>query len=218
MKSTSMKYHLNTIISCSLLCCLIACGSNNDSSGNSNPVSAHKGHIMPPEAGNYCDSVNAGLIQPDTLKGSPVRTAMATVNGTHVHIEYGSPGVKDRIIWGGLVAYDKVWATGAHNATSIQFSKPVVIGGKTIPQGTYGFFTIPGKTSWQVILNSRFEQHLTDDYSATEDVISVNVEPRQSPMVQRLTYVVMPTVDGEGEIIMRWEKLEIILPFITIAP
>ena len=213
-----MQHFLKTSITVCLLFFLIACGNNNSKQNNTNPVSGHEGHTMPPEAGNYCDSVNAGLIQPDTLKGSPVRTAMATINGTHVHIEYGSPGVKDRIIWGGLVAYDKVWATGAHNATSIQFSKPVEINGKTIPKGTYGFFTIPGKTSWQVIINSRFEQHLTDDYSVSEDIIRLVVEPKQTSMTQRLTYSVRPSADGGGEVSMKWDKLEIILPFKTITP
>lgn len=212
-----MKHFLKTSIAVCVLFLLIACGNKNRTQNNTNS-SGHEGHTMPPQAGNYCDSVNAGLIDPDTLKGSPVRTAMSTINGTHIHIEYGSPGVKDRIIWGGLVAYDKVWATGAHNATSIQFSKPIEINGKTIPKGTYGFFTIPGKTNWQVIINSRFEQHLADDYSATEDIVRVAVEPVQSSMTQRLTYSVRPLGNGGGEISMKWEKLEIILPFKTITP
>ncbi len=212
-----MKHFLKTSIAVCVLFLLIACGNKNRTQNNTNS-SGHEGHTMPPQAGNYCDSVNAGLIDPDTLKGSPVRTAMSTINGTHIHIEYGSPGVKDRIIWGGLVAYDKVWATGAHNATSIQFSKPVEINGKTIPKGTYGLFTIPGKTNWQVIINSRVEQHLADDYSATEDIVRVGVEPRQSSMTQRLTYSVRPSGNGGGEISMKWEKLEIILPFKTITP
>lgn len=212
-----MKRFLKTSIAVCVLFLLIACENKNRTQNNTNS-SGHEGHTMPPQAGNYCDSVNAGLIDPDTLKGSPVRTAMSTINGTHIHIEYGSPGVKDRIIWGGLVAYDKVWATGAHNATSIQFSKPIEINGKTIPKGTYGFFTIPGKTNWQVIINSRFEQHLADDYSATEDIVRVGVEPRQSSMTQRLTYSVRPSGNGGGEISMKWEKLEIILPFKTITP
>jgi hypothetical protein len=213
-----MKHFFKPIIAIFLLVFLTACGSKSSKQESNQAVSGHEGHTMPPQANNYCDSVNAGLIGTDTLKGSPVRTAMATVNGTHVHIEYGSPGVKDRIIWGGLVAFDKVWATGAHNATSIQFSQPVEINGKTIPKGTYGFFTIPGKTNWQVIINSRFEQHLADDYSAAEDVIRVTIEPTKSPMTQRLTYSVKPSTDGGGEISMRWEKLEIILPFKTITP
>jgi hypothetical protein len=51
----------------------------------------------------YADSVNAGLIKDDNMKGSPVRMSMADIGSSHVHVTYGSPGVKGRIIWGGLV-------------------------------------------------------------------------------------------------------------------
>jgi hypothetical protein len=67
----------------------------------------------------YADSVNEGIIITDTLKSSPRRAAMATIKGCHIHIDYSSPGVKGRSIWGGLVAYDQVWAAGAHTATKL---------------------------------------------------------------------------------------------------
>ena len=173
----------------------------------------HSGHNMTVSNNNYCDSVNNGLITTDTLKGSPHRTAMATVNGTHVHIEYSSPGVKGRAIWGGLVAYDKVWVTGAHKATTVQFSKDVMINGTKITAGQYAFFTIPGKEKWIVILNTHYDQHQADDYNEKEDVVRVDVKPEEHNMTQRLTYVV-EKIDGKsGEIKMQWEKMLIRLPF-----
>jgi len=191
---------------------MISCGDNKEKAQRSNP---HTAHMSSGENSSYCDSVNNGLIQQDTMKSSPHRTAMATINGTHVHLEYGSPGVKDRVIWGGLVAYDKVWVTGAHEATTVQFSKPVVIGGKTIPRGIYALFTIPGKEKWTVIINSRYEQHLADEYDEKEDLVKVIVEPQQSALTQRLTYTVSAAGEGTGEIVMQWEKLRITLPFKT---
>lgn len=178
------------------------------------PVSEHASHTI--NNNSYCDSVNAGLIAEDTLKGSPHRTAMATVNGIHVHIEYGSPGVKGRVIWGGLVAYDKVWVTGAHGATTIQFSKDVEINGKKIPAGKYAFFTIPGKDKWTVILNTRYDQHLADEYNDKEDVLRMDVVPENHDMIQRLTYSVNKTDDQSGEIAMQWERLQVRLVFHTV--
>ena len=61
---------------------------------------------------------------------SPRKTAMALVGKNHVHIDYGSPSVRGRNIWNGLVAYDQVWATGAHKATWVEFSSDVQIAGK----------------------------------------------------------------------------------------
>jgi hypothetical protein len=175
----------------------------------------HSGQNMAVSSNNYCDSVNNGLITEDTLKGSPHRTAMATVNGTHVHIEYSSPGVKGRVVWGGLVAYDKVWVTGAHKATSVQFSKDIMINGTKIPAGQYAFFTIPGKEKWTAILNTHFDQHLADDYNEKEDVIRVEVKPEEHDLTQRLTYSVNRIDDKSGEIVVQWEKILIKLPFIT---
>jgi hypothetical protein len=60
---------------------------------------------------------------------SPRMAAMAMVGNNHVHIDYGSPSVRGRNIWNGLVAYDQVWATGAHRATTIDFSDDVIIDG-----------------------------------------------------------------------------------------
>jgi len=176
----------------------------------------HSGHNMAAVSNNYADSVNNGLITADTLKGSPHRTAMATVNGTHVHIEYSSPGVKGRVVWGGLVAYDKVWVTGAHKATSVQFSKDVTINGQQIPAGQYAFFTIPGKEKWTIILNTRYDQHLADEYNDKEDVIRVEVKPEEHSVTQRLTYAVNKIGDQSGEIAMQWEKIVIRLPFTTM--
>jgi len=34
---------------------------------------------------------------------------MGNIGDAHIHIEYGSPGVKGRMVWGGLVAFDRVW-------------------------------------------------------------------------------------------------------------
>jgi hypothetical protein len=174
----------------------------------------HAGHAMT-VSGNYCDSVNNGLIATDTLKGSPHRTAMATVDNTHVHIEYNSPGVRGRVIWGGLVPFDSIWATGAHDATTVQFNKDVVINGKTIPAGQYAFFTIPGKEKWTVILNTRYKQHMANEYNEKEDVVRVEVKPEEHAMTQRLTYAVNKINDQSGEIVMQWEKIQIKLPFTT---
>jgi hypothetical protein len=178
-------------------------------------TSQHAGHGMASTYG-YSDSVNNGLIAEDTMKGSPHCAAMATVNGTHVHIEYGSPGVKGRVIWGGLVAYDKVWATGAHNATRIHFYKDVSINGTVIPKGVYGFFTIPGKGKWVVILNTNYEQHLADEYNEKEDVLRMSVQPEEHTLTQRLKYDVQKIDDSSGVITMQWEKLHIHIPFSTM--
>jgi hypothetical protein len=175
---------------------------------------AQANHHPKATARNYADSVNSGIIPIDTLKGSPVRIAMDYVGGNHVHITYGSPGVRGRIIWGGLVAFDEVWVTGSHNATSIEFSKNVMIDGKLVSAGKYAFFTIPGTEEWILILNKNYNQHLADDYSAAEDLLRVTVKPTVlSNVVQRLTYSVVKQSENEGSIVLQWDKVQVSLSF-----
>jgi Protein of unknown function (DUF2911) len=205
---------MKKILPITALAIFMACNTNNKQKDKSN--SSHNNHTMSDIAvSGYADSVNAGLIEKDTMKSSPARTAMATVGKTHLHISYHSPGVKGRIIWGGLVPYNTVWVTGAHSATSIQINRPISINNKTVEAGTYAIFTIPGEKEWIFILNKNHEQHLTDNYSATDDIVRLAVKPEQNELTQRLTYTVAKTGDKSGNISMQWEKVKIVIPFIT---
>lgn len=195
------------ILELAIVALLISCGEKQK------PTSNHTGHtaVLGP---TYADSVNSGIIREDTLRGSVVRVAMDFIGSNHVHIEYGSPGVRGRVIWGGVVAYDHVWATGAHHATSIDFSRDVVVLGTRIKAGRYAFFTIPGRETWTLILNANWDQHLTDEYSASQDLVRLNVKPEFSDtLTQRLTYHLQKISSSEGAIAMKWERIRVTLPF-----
>ena len=141
---------------------------------------------------------------------SPHEMAMSNVGKMHVHIEYSSPRVKGRVIWGGLVPYDQVWVTGAHKATSVSFTENVVVGGVTIAKGTYALFTIPGKEKWIVILNKNHQQHLADDYNIKDDVVRLSVTPQPLDHVQEeLLFEVKEVTDTKGTITLSWEKLAV---------
>src|ERR1041385_9089037 len=68
---------------------------------------------------------------------SPPATATGKVMGATITINYSSPGVKGRKIWGGLVPYDKVWRAGANEATLFQTDKNIKVEGKSLPAGKY---------------------------------------------------------------------------------
>ncbi|MDX1752595.1 MAG: DUF2911 domain-containing protein [Salinimicrobium sediminis] len=145
---------------------------------------------------------------------SPHTMAMAMVDGAHVHIDYSAPSVRDRVIFGGLVGFDRVWQAGAHNASWISTDKDLLIAGKKLPAGKYGFFLIPGKSDWTVIFNSRWDQHGKDEYNEAEDVLRLTVKPEDLKEVQEvLTYEVNKTGERSGEIVFSWEKKKLRLPF-----
>src|SRR5712672_1541733 len=115
-------------------------------------------------------------------------TVTQTVGYTDVAITYSRPGVKGRVIWGGLVPYDKVWRTGANEATSFTVSQDVTINGKPLPAGTYSLHTIPGKTSWTVIFNKKADQWGSYNYDAAEDALRVDGQPADGPNQEWLTF------------------------------
>jgi hypothetical protein len=189
---------------------LISC--NNDSSNSQPSTDSSAGQTT--KIISYRDSVDLGLIKEslDTIKGSPYQSVMATIGKTKIEIGYSSPGVKGRIIWGGLVPYDKVWVTGAHQATSIEFSNKVKIGEKDIPAGKYAFFTIPGRDKWIAIINKRYDQHLADEYNEKEDIVRLELTPENHPMTQRLTYAIDKIDEQTAAIVVQWEKIALRVP------
>lgn len=172
-------------------------------------LAQHANHVV----SGYADSINAGLIPLDTMKKSPHRMAMANIGDAHVHVEYSSPGVRGRTIWGGLVPFDEVWSAGAHNATKISFSKAVNFAGEKVEAGTYAFFLVPGKESFTVVLNRNFEQHLADEYDIKDDLLRVAFTPEvpEKP-VQRLTYEVVETGKHKGQLVFSWENKQVKVP------
>jgi hypothetical protein len=141
---------------------------------------------------------------------SPPKEAMATLGSTQVTINYGSPGVKGRTIWGDLVAYDEVWRTGANEATTIEVSGPVTIEGQALPAGKYSFFTIPGEQDWTLIFNSVSEQWGAYDYADSADVLRVKVMPEEVEEVQeRMAF----TIAEDGKVVLAWDKLRV--PFMV---
>lgn len=152
--------------------------------------------------------------KPDSIKAkSPRTSSMALIGTNHVHIDYGSPSVRGRVIWNGLVAYKQVWATGAHKATWIEFSKDIKINTTILPKGKYGFFTIPGKKEWIVIISKDWDMHLADNYKPENDVIRLNVKPKKSKLTESLTYEIIQINNGKGQIKMSWEYLSISFDF-----
>ena len=150
----------------------------------------------------------------DTLKGSLKAYATSKIGNVNFTINYYAPATRGRMIWGGLVAYNNVWVTGAHKATNIEFDTAIKIGETTIPAGKYAFFTIPGKENWIIILNKKWNQHLADEYDQAEDVVRMTVTPEiKETHQERLRYVIEEKSDSTGEIVMHWDKLEIAVPF-----
>ena len=158
-------------------------------------------------------AASPAMAQLDLPRVSPQATVSQTVGLTNVTITYCRPGVKGRVIWGGLVPYDQVWRTGANEATTITFADPVTIDGTKLPAGTYGLFTIPGKDEWTVIFNKTAKQWGAYEYKQAEDALRIKVKPHEMPFHELLTFC-FPAVSTESATVaMVWDKLAVPFTF-----
>jgi len=151
---------------------------------------------------------NPNLVK-DTSKKSIKSIAFAVFKGDSIKINYHSPGVRKRIIWGGLVPFDEVWVTGAHDATTLEIPRDFIINGKEIPAGKYAIFTIPSEAEWTLILNRNWKQHLATEYDEKEDIARIKIKPMKIEHIERLQYFVEIRQDHIVSIAVAWEKLSI---------
>jgi hypothetical protein len=147
--------------------------------------------------------------QVDYPRASPRATVTQTVGTTEVSIAYNRPGVKGRAIWGDLVPYDRVWRTGANEATTITFADEVTIAGTKLPAGTYGLFTIPGRSEWTFVLNKGAKLWGAYEYKQAEDVLRVKATPSAAPFSERLTFTFANVETESADVVLAWEKLQV---------
>jgi hypothetical protein len=89
-------------------------------------------------------------------KPSPAASASCDLGGGKtIKTDYSSPRAKGRKIYGGLVPFGEVWRTGANAATTFVTSSDVVVGGKSVPAGSYTIFTVPTADKWTLIVNKK---------------------------------------------------------------
>src|SRR5579859_5842464 len=86
--------------------------------------------------------------QVKTPAPSPPQYVKQDFGLSNIELSYSRPGIKGRSIFGDLVPYDKVWRTGANQATTLTFGDDVTIGGTKVPAGKYGLLTIPSAGEW----------------------------------------------------------------------
>ncbi len=137
---------------------------------------------------------------------SPAATATGKVKGATITINYSSPAVKGRKIWGGLEPWDKVWRAGANDATTFATDKDIMVQGKTLPAGKYSFFLLPKESgTWTAIFNKEPKQWGAYKYEEAKDQLRVEVKTKALKATQeRLVY----KITGSG-FSLDWDKISV---------
>jgi hypothetical protein len=128
---------------------------------------------------------------------------------TDITVNYHRPLVAGRKVWGGLVPYGEVWRSGANENTTITFTDPVTIEGKSLDRGTYGLHMIPGADNWVLIFSKNSTSWGSFTYNKTEDALRVDVKPRAAEMHEALTYDFDELNPDSTVVVMEWEKVAV---------
>lgn len=138
-------------------------------------------------------------------KVSPAAIANGKINGATVSINYSSPSVKGRQIWGALVPFNQVWRAGANEATTFETDKELIIEGAKLPAGKYSFFVIPKEKECIIIFNKEPKQWGAYKYNDKQDQLRVTVKQQiANSTAEKLVYTI-----NENSIVLSWEKWNI---------
>lgn len=133
-----------------------------------------------------------------------------------IEITYSRPSVRGRKIFGGLVAYGKVWRTGANAATKIKFGEDVIINGKNIKAGEYALYTIPNQNEWEIIFNKGVGNWGASGYEEADDVARFNVKPQVTDKnLQTFTINISDITFKTCNIELAWENTKVVIPVKT---
>jgi DUF2911 family protein len=89
-------------------------------------------------------------------KPSPAASATCDLGGGKtITTNYSSPRLRGRKMVGGQDPYGKVWRNGANEATTFVTTADVVVGGKSVPAGSYTLFVLPTPDKWTLIINKK---------------------------------------------------------------
>ncbi|MFB6455745.1 DUF2911 domain-containing protein [Chitinophaga sp. Hz27] len=125
---------------------------------------------------------------------------------------YSRPQTKGREIFGNLEEYGKIWRLGANEATEIEFFRPVVIGGKSVPKGRYTMYAIPTEKNWTIIINKETDIWGAFKYDQGKDVVRVTL-----PVISLNTPVdaftmVFEKAEVGANLIIAWDRVSVNLP------
>ena len=136
---------------------------------------------------------------------SPNVIAKGAIGGQPVVISYGSPRRRGRVVLGAVVPYEKVWRTGANEATVLTFDKDMTIGGAKVPAGAYSLWTIPKPDGTvQLIINRQHGQWGTN-YDSAQDLVRVPMKASTAPAPQENFLIDIPGSGTSGELRISWD-------------
>jgi hypothetical protein len=142
-------------------------------------------------------------------------TARATIGGATFSVDYGRPLARGRTLLGNVIAYDRVWRTGANAATQFTTSAPITLAGLSLPAGKYTLWTVPHVRGVDLIVNRQTGQWGTD-YRRAQDLGTAPMESDTAdPPVEKFTIAIEPADARHGTLVMTWGTFRWTAPIVV---
>jgi len=160
-----------------------------------------------------------GFVQLKNTKSfSPEDQVVFTDKDLRIEVFYNRPSKKGREIFGGLVPFDKVWRTGANEATTFETNKDLTLEGHLLKAGKYSIWTIPRENTWTVIFNSEVGQWGINSKGEPNrnpelDVLQVDVLAVQQEQVFEQFTIAFEDTGEDAEMVLMWDKTLVSVPF-----
>ena len=145
--------------------------------------------------------------------GSPHETVEWSVGGAKITISYGRPFLKGRSL-DTLAPAGKIWRTGADAATTLTTDKALMFGALMIPAGTYTLFTVPGPTSWKLVVSKQTGQWGTE-YSEDKDLGRADLKVETLPKPAEQVTISITEAGGSPTLNIDWGTTRATSPFMV---
>ncbi len=165
-------------------------------------------------------SAQISLGQINTPQPSAKAKTETTVGLTDVSITYFRPSVKGRKIFGEgkefLQPFGTLWRAGANSGSILTLSTDVKIAGKDVKAGEYMILMVPGKDTWEFILNSDLKiGGAVNNFKRENEVVSAQIKPiKLDSPVKTLSYSISDISEDmtEANIHFAWENYALKIP------
>lgn len=152
---------------------------------------------------------------------SPKDTVEFKLNDLKLEVFYNRPSKKGREVFGALVPYNKVWRTGANEATTFETNKNLMVDGIFVPEGKYSIWTVPNDSVWKVMFNTKqypwgVDEQMQPLWDPNYDLLEIDVPTETLDKVVEQFTIAFDNSTDDLKLTMAWDRTKIAVPLVVV--
>ena len=133
-------------------------------------------------------SASDAAAQRGRVRLSQPGTVSQTVDSTVITLVYTRPGARGRTLFGELVPWGRMWHPGANEATTLEVSDDILVGGQELSKGRYSLWVIPTREQWTWIFSRVSDVWHTRYPGEGADALRLTLTPVTGDHMETLAY------------------------------